>query len=242
MIRNDLISKPSLLPSEVPGTDRSCLRGPRQAQDTPRTGVCCRCCQHAESGRASRGCAESFVRTRPPWPPWAETTGRRWDIGPALQRGGGGQEDREGWGEASGTEGVAGWGEAFGTKVGTARGRRRPEQRGGAAESILRPGGTLGGAGPGPASWVSPRSDSHLTATSRNFRRGWGPRLCQGSQAGTLAPQAAPLLQKRVQSQTRELEILGCELGDQDPHCIKQVTNENLLSSTGSPTHCSVVT
>ena len=86
--------------------------------------------------------------------PWA----RRWDTGPALWRRGGEHEDREGWGEASGTEDVAGWGEASGTKVGMARGRRRPEQRGGAAESILRPGGALGGAG--PASWVS-RAEGH---------------------------------------------------------------------------------
>ena len=117
--------------------------GPRPAQDTPRTGVCCRCRQHVESDAPPEAALRAWCAPGPPGRRGQRPWGRRWDTGPALWRRGGEHEDREDWGEASGT------------KVGMARGRRRPEQRGGAAESILRPGGALGGAGPGPASWVS---------------------------------------------------------------------------------------
>lgn len=219
MIRNDLISKPSLLPSEVPGTDRSCLRGPRQAQDTPRTGVCCRCGPHTKSRHASRGCAEGLVCTRPPWPPRAESTG------PALRRRGRGREDGAGWGEASGT------------KAGTAFGRRRPEQRRGAAESVLRPGAALGGAGPGPASWVSGAGGHTAIPAGAGDQ---GPARSHRPEPSLHRPHLCYRNECRAKPMNRK--ISGHELGDRDPHCIKQVTNKNLLSSTKGPTRCSVAT
>lgn len=165
MIRNDLISKPSLLPSEVPGTDRSCLQGPRPAQDTPHMGVCCPCRQHAESRCASRGCAESRVCTRSPWPWRAETTGA------AVGQGASAVEKRRGAG------GRGGWGEVSGTK-----GEGDPREGGGAGRATQDPG-CPGRGGPcllGLRAW-RPRSDSCLKATCRNAGAGdQSPARSQG--------------------------------------------------------------
>lgn len=187
MIRNDLISKPSLLPSEVPGTDRSCLQGPRPAQDTPHMGVCCPCRQHAESGCASRGCAESGVCTRRPWPRRAETTGA------AVGQGASAVEKRRGAG------GRGGRGEVSGTK-----GEGDPREGGGAGRATQDPGCP----GRGGPCLLGLRPGGHAVIPALKPRaemRGLETRVLPGVKAGTLAPQAAPLLRKRVQSQTHEL-------------------------------------
>lgn len=113
--------------------------------------------------------------------------GLRWDKGPALWRRGGGRED--------GAAGVR------------SRVPREKATRGKGAGQGEQPKtrGALGGAG--PASWVSgPGGHAVIPALKpRAEMRGLETRVLPGVKAGTLAPQAVPLLQKRVQSQTHEL-------------------------------------
>lgn len=98
-----------------------------------------------------------------------------------------------------GAGGRGGRGEVSGTKATRGKGERQgehPETR-----------GCPGRGGVGPASWVSgPGGHAAIHALKpRAEIRGLETRALPGVKARTLSPQAAPLLQKRVQSQTHEL-------------------------------------
>ena len=188
--------------------------GPCPAQDAPHTGACCRCRHRAESGCASRGCAESGVCA--PGRRGQRPRGLRWDRGQRR-------------GEEAGAGGQGGRGEVLGTKATRGKG----ERQGGHPKTRGCPG--RGGAGPGGHAAIhalKPRAEM----------RGRRPEPCQESRPEPSLHRPRLCYRSGFRAKPTNWEILGHELGDRDPHCIKQVTNENLSSSTGSPAHCSAVT